>query len=365
MGQTQSIKESFESWSLSIYGLFYTPRLLALQGSSTYLLRFLGLEGQVITKSKLANALRDQVQTWHSNVGSEVDDVAVVGIDFTNLVNVVFADVMLSCQATNTDYLLAKRQYLDSDSKPLFTSMWSGAVYKLLTTAEEKGSDSFRFVDIGSGELKYFSVSNAKSDGTFASEGQDGSADGEKFMDLVSGFCAGTVEVSQIIEFLRQVGMWSGPIYGVASETMRNLYDESPEKMGELISGLTAQDIHISILTAAEEAEYESIAVRNAIRMCSDAPSEVSTMEFVGNLAWGNGSVQGRNSNKVGLSYAPVGLKTLKTVLADRVSKGIYPGVEIEGEGRKQMVYFPDSATLNSVIIGLQTVLLEKLPKNM
>lgn len=363
MGQTQSIKESFESWSLSFYGLFYTPRLLALQGSSTYLLRFLGLEGQVITKSKLANALRDQVQTWHSKLGAGVDDVEVVGIDFTNLVNVVFADVMLSCQATNTDYLLAKREYLDRDSKPLFTSMWSGAVYKLLTTSYDKVGERFRFVDIGSGELKYFSVMNAKSDGTFASEGQDGSADGEKFMDLVSGFCGDTVEVSQIIEFLRQGD--DGPIYGVASETMRNLYDEFPEKMGELISGLTAQDIHISILTAAEEAEYESIAVRNAIRMCSDAPSEVSTMELVGNLAWGNGSVQGRNSNKVGLSYAPVGLKTLKTILEDRISKGIYPGVEVVGEGRKQKVFFPDSTTLNSVILGLRTVLLEKLPSNM
>lgn len=356
MGQTQSIiKESFESWSLSLYGLFYTPRLLALQGSSTYLLRFLGLEGQVITKSKLTNALRDQVQTWHSNVGA--------GVDFTNLVNVVFADVMLSCQATNTDYLLAKREYLDRDSKPLFTSMWSGAVYKLLTTSYEKVGENFRFVDIGSGELKYFSVMNGKNDGTFASVGQDGSADSEKFINLVSGFCGDTVEVSQIIEFLRQND--NSPIYGVASEAMRNLYNESPEKMGKLISGLQSQDIYINILTVAEEAEYESIAVRNAIRMCSDAPSEVFNMELVGNLAWGNGSVQGRNKYKEGLSYAPVGLKTLKKVLEERISKGIYPGVEVEGEGRKQKVFFPDCATLNSVILGLRTVLLEKLPNNM
>jgi hypothetical protein len=118
-------------------------------------------------------------------------------------------------------------------------------------------------------------------------------------------------------------------------------------------------------LSAEEESEYESLAVRNAIRMAADTPSGVVGKELIGNLAWGNGSVQGRITEKAGMTYAPVGLKTLKTCLVERLEKGLYPGVEIVGEGRKQKVFFDSAKSFESVMTGLRTVLLERLPKDM
>ena len=351
----------------TIYYSVYPSDLLILQGSSTYLLKYLGLDGKVVTKDQLKSAL----DTKLVDLGNECHRGNIKGeryqIDCTNLVKLGYASGILDTKAARADYFLGQRVFNGSDGKPLFSSMWAGYVDSMLANSSKEKASPFVFIDIGSGELKYFQVHPSGSD--FSSDGQFSSQDGGEFVTLMEKALIklreASVEVSETVAdvagFLRMGIDQKLPIHSAASASVRLLNNRYPSEMKVLLEKLTAEHmILIDILTPEMEAVYEWGAVRKALSQAGSLPNGFEGKVLVGNLAWGNGSTQGQNKTEV--TIVPVGLKTVKKMISDgRCGRGI----TISGEKRKEKLSFASTKVLMAVVENLKVNIRNELPKGM
>lgn len=350
------------------------PRLLALQGSSTYLLKFLGLDNRVVHTSTVSEALRAQLHTWErlfdtdGGAGAEGAAPRPFDFDFTNLVNVVFGSVMLRSTPAATDYLISQRKFTDADGGTIFTSMWAGYVGRMLRAEEptELPRD-FTFVDIGTGELKFFDVSSSGyGSERFASAGQCRASDGERFLALFSACVESSSAAADPAALAALADVFGPPaaeVRCVASEGLRVLRAAHPAEVATVLRSLAAaHNIHIDIVSGDYEALCESDAIGAALRQAADLPDGIDGKQMIGNLAWGNGSTQGHSAVS-GATTLGIGLNTLKAHIEAGSVDGSYPSVAVQGEGRAKTVTIGTAAAFQRVVAGTRTALLSMLQR--
>jgi len=307
-------------------------QLLALQGSSTYLAKFLKLDKGVFTREDFERALATKIQEWMDSC----EEFEHTEIDFTNLVNVIYARYLLISGHLPVDNFIAKREFLDSDGNAAFTSFWAGYISWFLVNNPHI-TEEFYFVDAGTGELKYFHIQPTE-DGEFECTGQHASRDGKEFIDLL-----GEGDLGKLETFFRNpepgnlnMGTHSGKIYIVGTQNLRKFEDEHPVEFINICSTLEQNNITISTVTQEFEGRCEMGAVRNAIQKCD--PECLEKFAFTGNFTWGNGSTQGLVANY------ECGLNTWKTAIKE------LEATTFRGEGRKTSVVVNDQETLLEMI---------------
>ena len=110
----------------------------------------------MVSRKDWFTALANAKSEWREQIGfiSKRDGCE---IDFTNLVNVIVAEVFLRTKMLDVDYILSQREFTSKTTgKKLFTSFWVGYVSQLIQNKDVP--ESFTFVDVGTGELKYFKI---------------------------------------------------------------------------------------------------------------------------------------------------------------------------------------------------------------
>ena len=124
-------------------------RVLALQGSSSYLMMFLKLDGMLVAMPKFKNTLVDEIKKLKSGLGDH---------DFTNAANVIFAHTVLQSTMTNADYVYSQRTFefkLDN-TFVVASQVWSG--YLAARSQKDWSSGGAIGVDIGTGKMAFGNV---------------------------------------------------------------------------------------------------------------------------------------------------------------------------------------------------------------
>jgi len=124
-------------------------RVLALQGSSSYLMMFLKLDGMLVAMPAFKKTLVDEIQKLKSGSGDH---------DFTNAANVIFAHTVLQSTITAADYVYSQRTFeYKQDSKFVVASqVWSG--YLAARSKNDWSSGGAIGVDIGTGKMAFGNV---------------------------------------------------------------------------------------------------------------------------------------------------------------------------------------------------------------
>jgi hypothetical protein len=289
-------------------------------------------------------------------------------------VNLVYAQAMMNSQELDTDHLIAQREFTGEDGKAIFSSFWSGYVReKLLPILHDTSNDVFAsefgfiFIDVGTGELKFFGGNPNEDFTDFESAGQFGSMDGSVFREMVqaemeSDTPSGETINTAIRNYIGECkpSCRSMNIHCAASESMRQLREKNPEKFSLLINDLERLDIYFDVVSADDESKYEHAAIKYGLENGIDVDEAVSELILVGNLAWGNGSMQGVHSTH-GSFARPFGLKNLKKEVeriidSDDIglkSIGLGSTLRIEGEGRKQTLVVSNLSSLEVLFENL------------
>ena len=115
-----------------------------------------------------------------------------------------------------------------------------------------------------------------------------------------------------------------------------------------MINDLERLNIYFDVVSSDDESKYEHAAIKYGLENGIDVDESVSDLRLVGNLAWGNGSMQGVHSTHGSFSR-PFGLKNLKK----EVERIIYSEdseldhtLRIDGEGRKQTLVVSNLSSL-------------------
>ena len=235
------VEEQVESEDLSA-----DTRLMALQGSSTYLAKYLGLSNKVVSRADWITALENKRAEWMNDYDLDRDGPLTPikererRIDLTNLVNLVFAQAVLKSKHLDTDWVISQREFTDENGKPIFSSFWSGYIReRLLPILRDSTNNVFEtdpgfiFIDVGTGELKFFGGQANEDFRDFTSEGQFGSMDGTEFnrkvqLELDSESPSALNIANDIRSYIRDcegglVDSEEIAIYCAASESMRQL----------------------------------------------------------------------------------------------------------------------------------------------
>ena len=121
-------------------------QVLAMQGSSSYLMLFLKLDGKLVAMPKFKSTLVDEIKKLKSGSGDH---------DFTNAANVIFAHSILQSTIADADYVYSQRTFeFKDDSKFIVASqVWSG--YLVDRSRKEWSSGGAIGVDIGTGKMAF------------------------------------------------------------------------------------------------------------------------------------------------------------------------------------------------------------------
>ena len=355
-------------------------RLMALQGSSTYLAKFLDLDNRIVSKVEWITALENKRAEWVNDYDMSRDGPLTPinkrerKIELNNLVNLAFAQAMMRTNHLDTDFIISQREFTDSEGRKIFSSFWSGYVRdRVLGLLKDSKDDVFEldnkflFIDIGTGELKFFSVDTDKSFNNFWSiDGQFGKMDGGVFQEMIeNSMKLGKGGVSDISKSLRDYiksispGSESLRIYCAGSESMRKIQQSNPKRFSSLVKELERYDIYLEIVSSEEESKYEYSSFKYCLENAIDVDDLTSELSLVGNLAWGNGSLQGVHETH-GYVSRSIGLKSLKREVHRIVGKdgglkqlGLGSSIRIEKEDKKEILVVSDLNALGIVFESL------------
>jgi hypothetical protein len=331
--------------------------LLVLQGSATYLSKFLGTDGKVVLKNDFMKLTQAMLDEWLNKIISTGEGIEV---DLTNFANCLFALIMLLHPCTDADYILSKRSFTKADGSGVFTSGWAG--YVALAAMKNDLDKELVLVDIGTGEVKFFGVKTEPGCPEFSSKGQFYSTDADIWNTLFDTAMKTNGDVQELVDMLRNPAEQNGfghlPVTAIASEAMRVMMGIDVESFNKVCEKLTSYGVNVKVLTREQEALCEGEAIRQAFKNATDLPETAKGMKYVGNFAWGNGSGQGSNSSsgkQISYEYG-IGLKTVKGFIADFVTKS-------GGKVTKTTVEFKDPLVLKELISATKQFITGKLKK--
>ena len=288
--------------------------VIALQGSSTYLLKYLKLDNVVVTVGMIIAEIESTL--CELQVETDID-----GIMLNNLLYAKFMFERLLKLDSNT-LVIAKREFVDSDGNTLSTQLPAGYVSENDTC--KTITNDFMVIDCGTGELKPFTVSSIDGKSyksVVASDKHDSTTFYENIKNVLS--LSSAFDVSSEIESLKTIFTEICPnieemkTICIGTQKFRELVDEyNLEDIIRLFKQIH-NNLEFRLLKPDEESMYEFSAIANAFTngvqpqfhssLSSDAPNVV--FKLVGNIAWGNGSGQGIiYSTKFDID---VGLKTI------------------------------------------------------
>lgn len=308
-------------------------KLQALQGSSTYLAKTLGLDQGVFTSEEFVEALEQYLVGIRKSV-----EEGGVEIGFTDMVNALYAVSLLENDILCGDSFIAQREFVTDDGEKMFTSFWAGYAADLLETSE---GEPFYLVDAGTGELKYFKVSPNK-EGGFSSTGQHASHDGAKFIQLLSDFKEDDDYIKNLVSWIQNPegvhneGNHHGKIHIAGCQALRTFRASNMDLYQQIKNILETKNIFLEVVEQEYESACEMQAVKTAIETC--VGSQLEDMELFGNFAWGNGSTQARELDGTTYNYE-CGLNTWKNVVRNEIGpdeEQRLGGITITGEGRKE-----------------------------
>ena len=341
-----SWSETFTDWFSHILkgvGDIWNPRsqrMTILQGSSTYGLREMGLEGKVVSKEDLvkANLLwRDKMRADGSS-------------GLTNIANSVAMDVFLDGRGGESEYFFGTRS-LKNKHGECFTSLWAFKAWDVLDKNPE--ANKALIIDIGTGEIKRRLIERIVSEPhnnqfktTILSD-----IDGYKFHEMLTHWFKEDdyekvcYEISNILTndlepnlletqepgddgevFLQQKQI---PIYAIGTAGMRNIAEIDQDKIDLVMDVLPTESIarsfgwkpiHLSILSPEEESYGEKQAFLKAYQNATNIPEEARQYDIHGFLSWGNGSLQGGNSDGFITKFTG-GLKNIKKRIIELVGE--------------------------------------------
>ena len=293
--------------------------VIALQGSSTYLMKYLKLDNVVVTVGMIIAEIESKLCELRTM--TEID-----GIVLNNLLYAKFVFERLLKLDSNT-FVIAMREFVDSDGNILATQLPAGYVSEDIIC--KSTTTDFTVVDCGTGEFKPFNVTSI-ADKTYRSVVATDKHDATQFYVHIYSILTkwhknSTTDVTADLESLKSLFTQMCPNI----DTMKTICigtqkfrDLASEFNVELIIKLFEQ-IHTNLifhlLTPENESLYEFVAISNAFKngvqpqfhssLSSDAPN--TTFKLMGNIAWGNGSGQGViGSTKFEID---IGLKTFLT----------------------------------------------------
>ena len=129
--------------------------VLFLQGSASYLMIDLKLDGQLVTKSKVLATIEGYLRDGQMP-GDDDRDSGKPRFNFKSFQNLMYGRAILNSSATNCVYIISKRECRSTSGK-LYTQLWAGYADSITAEATAiKPEATAMIVDIGSGEIKGF-----------------------------------------------------------------------------------------------------------------------------------------------------------------------------------------------------------------
>lgn len=298
--------------------------VVVLQGSSTYLAKAVGTDGKCVSIDEFKKSISKMYKAMDegTDAGKEVDQ--------TNLANGLFAESILRVPGATdgAGYVVAKRVFTAKDGVTIYTQLWAGYVAEELCSEE---GQRFVFVDVGSGELKYFAVTVRKkaSPDDYPFEAVEIAKEEElaeeffaKFGEVAGGSKTPSELKNILVRPLETTEYKELKVIAVATQAARDIKAAHGAKADDVLNAL-GESVSVMILTAKQEAYYEGAAVEAAWKSATDLPTGAKRGEkkLKGNLAWGNSSCQGNiGGNVINVS---LGLKSVKKMFSDKPPDGV------------------------------------------
>ena len=324
--------------------------VIALQGSSTYLLKGLGLDGIIVTVGMIKVAIQTKLDELRS----------LNKLDAILINNLVYANFIFERQLhlENTTLMIAKREFVDSDGNILATQLPAGYVAediicKMTTT-------DFVVIDCGTGEFKPFDVTSIP-DKTYRSVVATTKHDATPVYTHITNILkewavSHAADISIDLVALKKLFNAMCPninnmkIMCIGTQKFRDLVIEYNQTDIIALFGMIHHNLIFQLLSPEYESLYEFAAISNAFKvgvqpvfhseLADDAPNP--SFNLIGNIAWGNGSGQGVfNTRKFEID---IGLKTiLEYVHTNFNNWGLSCTFGIDIETKKYINIIPDT----------------------
>lgn len=301
--------------------------VIALQGSSTYLLKALGLDGVIVTVGMIKVAIQTKLDELRS---LNILDAILVN-------NLVYANFIFERQLhlENTTLMIAKREFVDSDGNILATQLPAGYVAEDIICRMTK--TDFVVIDCGTGEFKPFNVTSIP-DKTYRSVVATTKHDATPFYTHITNILkewakSHAADISIDLAALKKLFNTMCPNINdiktvcIGTQKFRDLAIEYNQTDVIALFGMIHHNLIFQLLSPEYESLYEFAAISNAFKhgvqpefyseLVADAPNP--SFNLIGNIAWGNGSGQGVfNTRKFDID---VGLKTILEYVDTNFSK--------------------------------------------
>ena len=248
----------------------FKENFLFLQGSASYLIIKLGLDGKIVNRSDLLRRCQDLIDAQARTIQQGIPTELSVQ-DTANAV------MMMSFMERNSNIenFYSQRKMKDAKGNPLYPQLWFG--YSIMFGVSRK-EDGPVLVEIGSGQVKIFHAGQPVEMMDFSGIEDESPFNIGKFMEKLksdSGRCA-----FDYLEYFLPADLQGLEKVYFGTAGLRKLEEESGEKI---------EKIHV--LTQEEEARCEAYAADHCTSICDNFDLENFT--YTGNFGWGNGSGQG------------------------------------------------------------------------
>ena len=360
----------------------YPAQVLALQGSSSYLMKYLGLTGQLVPMPEFKSRLVAELTKFKSGTAD---------LDMTNTANVIFAHTILQSTLTDAEYVYSQRTFKWKGPNPdgkfvVASQVWSGY---LVSRKDDWSSGGAIGVDIGTGKMAFgyaemgregadtelpsiksidLSKKESSPDKFFeelarAIECMDTrnllpyskpkktidleETDTDRLAEICEPLLLALVDVLKHLESQDVQITGREPIFFFGTMKMRDWLTKMEAKHGgrcfEMLKGASVfmemkmpemrkgskHKIHFDICPQIDEAKSEHLAFKLALKWGHLEEKDAKKKAFVekalegghvGNLAWGNGSMQGFPDTSTYVN-AEIGLNGVKAFLEEQVAR--------------------------------------------